>query len=55
MANEENIELEDNSSGDELLNNIDLIVDKNQSPLRIDKYIITHSILASRSKLQAGA
>lgn len=55
MTTEGNIELEDNSSGDELLNNIDLIVDKNQSPLRIDKYIITHSILASRSKLQAGA
>lgn len=51
----EHLEEDDTAGDDELFNHIEIVVDKNQKPLRIDKYVISHSPLASRSKVQEGA
>jgi 23S rRNA pseudouridine1911/1915/1917 synthase len=46
---------EDEAENDDLYNSIEITVDKNQAPLRIDKYVITHSALTSRTKVQSAA
>ena len=54
MTTEEEL-IEQEDGNDDLFNNIELKVDPKQSPLRIDKYVITHSPLGSRTKVQAAA
>lgn len=45
----------EDSKDDELFHSIEINVDKKQAPLRIDKYVISHSVISSRSKIQEAA
>ncbi len=51
---EPNIDSEE-SLDDDLFNTVKIVVDKKQSPLRVDKFIISHSTVSSRSKVQDAA
>ncbi|MCB9256021.1 MAG: RluA family pseudouridine synthase [Chitinophagales bacterium] len=48
-------EIEDLDNAEDLFQTLSLHVDKGQSPLRIDKYIISQSEISSRTKVQLAA
>jgi len=49
------IDIEEDSGDDDLNVTVSIAVDKGQTPLRVDKFIISHSHVTSRSKVQDAA
>jgi 23S rRNA pseudouridine1911/1915/1917 synthase len=49
------IDIEEDSGDDDLYVTVSIAVDKGQTPLRVDKFIISHSHVTSRSKVQDAA
>lgn len=54
MYSAENIEQEDGNE-DDLFNTVEIIVDKGQTPIRIDKFMMNHSNISSRNRIQKAA